>query len=160
MRLILSTLVLGALATGCYATPGTTTVAYSGGVATTVGPDLVYVSPGVQVIADYNEPIFYSNGFYWREYNGGWYRSRYHTHGWGYSAPPRAVVSIGNRGHYRHYRPSGYVRRDYRNQHQNRPNYQAPRRDDRNVRKTRDHRNDRDDRNDKKRNNNYQRPRR
>src|SRR4051812_32832547 len=40
-------------------------VVAAGGCAATVasdgyGPDLVTVSPGVQVIADYDEPIFYS----------------------------------------------------------------------------------------------------
>lgn len=108
MRLI-ALLFAGVLGTGCYATGSGyvagPTVAVS---ATTVAPDLVYVSPGVQVIADFNEPVFYSDGFYWRETGGTWYRSSYHTHGWGYAAPPRAVLSIGNRHSYRHYRPSGY----------------------------------------------------
>lgn len=108
MRLI-ALLFAGVLGTGCYATSSGYVAGPAVGVtATTVGPDLVYVSPGVQVIADYNEPVFYSDGFYWRETGGVWYSSRYHTHGWGYARPPHAVISIGNRHSYRHYRPAGY----------------------------------------------------
>lgn len=107
MRLI-ALLFAGVLGTGCYASTGYVAGPTVGVTATTVAPDLVYVSPGVQVIADYNEPVFYSDGFYWRESGGTWYRSSYHTHGWVYAAPPRAVISIGNRHSYAHYRPAGY----------------------------------------------------
>ena len=57
--IVLAAFLLGAgvLATGC-----TATVA-----SDPYPPDLVYAAPGVQVIADYNEPIFYSDGFYWRQ---------------------------------------------------------------------------------------------
>ncbi|MEO8704637.1 MAG: hypothetical protein ABI867_31570 [Kofleriaceae bacterium] len=131
MRLLLTAALLAGFATGCYATTGT---GYYGGTvtATTVAPDLVYVSPGVQVIADYDEPVFYADGFYWRESGGTWYRSSYHTHGWAYAAPPRTVISIQNRHGYSHYRPAGYVRRDHRYQ-QSRPAY----RDNRNYRDNR-----------------------
>lgn len=80
-------------------------------VATGPAPDLVYVSPGVQVIADYNEPIFYSDGFYWRYYGGTWYRSSYYTGGWVYARPPVAVLRIDRPYAYAHYRPYGYVGR-------------------------------------------------
>ena len=73
-----------ALAAGCAATVS----------ADAYGPDLVTVSPGVQVIADYDEPIFYSDGFYWRYDGGGWYRSTYYTGGWVYARPPVAVLRI------------------------------------------------------------------
>ncbi len=121
MRLI-ALLFAGVLGTGCYATGSGYVAGPSVAVtATTVAPDLVYVSPGVQVIADYNEPVFYSDGFYWRETGGTWYRSSYHTHGWTYAAPPRAVISIGNRHSYRHYRPSGYRPRAYSRDYNARP---------------------------------------
>ena len=48
MRFIFPALVIAALSTGCYATTG----GYVGVEATTVAPDLVYVSPGVQVVND------------------------------------------------------------------------------------------------------------
>ena len=111
MRRIILLVAFTAMA-GCYAET-TGGVAYSGTVtATAVEPDLVYVSPGVQVIADYDEPIFYSDGFYWRVDNGVWYRSSYYTSGWVYATPPRAVVSINQPYSYRHYRPAGYVPRN------------------------------------------------
>jgi hypothetical protein len=85
----------------------------SAGCAATVAagpaPDLVYVSPGVQVIADYGEPIFYTDGFYWRYYGGVWYRSSYYTGGWVYARPPVAVLRIDRPYSYRYYRPSGWA---------------------------------------------------
>jgi len=72
------------------------------------GPDLVAVSPGVSVIADYDEPIFYNDGFYWRYYGGGWYRSPYYTGGWAYARPPAAILRIDRPYTYRHYRPPGW----------------------------------------------------
>jgi hypothetical protein len=111
-RIILSVLVLSAaLAGGC---AGTGEVYYSGGgtlTATTVAPDLVYVSPGVQVIADYDYPVFYADNYYWRFDNGLWYRSSWYTGGWAYATPPRAVLSIDRPYAYRRYRPAGYVSR-------------------------------------------------
>jgi hypothetical protein len=83
-------------------------LAAAGCVATVATPDLVYVSPGVQVIADYDEPIFYSDGFYWRFYSGAWYRSAYYTGGWAYAAPPAAIVRINRPYAYAHYRPAGW----------------------------------------------------
>ncbi|KAB2901245.1 MAG: hypothetical protein F9K40_08645 [Kofleriaceae bacterium] len=73
-------------------------------------PDLVAVAPGVHVIADYGEPIFFADGFYWWFYDGYWYRSSMYTDGWVYvTAPPRVVLSIGDPYRYRHYRPHNYV---------------------------------------------------
>jgi hypothetical protein len=135
MRLLLTAALFAVFATGCYATTSGS-VGYGGTVtATTVAPDLLYVGPGVQVIADYDEPVFYSDGFYWRETGGVWYRSSYHTGGWAYSAPPRAVISIQNRHSYRHYRPAGYVRRGgYRDHRDHRYNSRPVYRDNRGAR--------------------------
>ena len=107
-RFTLSLLAAVALATGCVA-HGTGTVGYSATYTATT-PDLVYVSPGVQVIADYDEPIFYSDNFYWRHHGGVWYRSSYYNRGWVYARPPSAVISINDPYRYRRYRPAGYVR--------------------------------------------------
>ena len=111
-RFTLSIFAAIALTTGCYAT-GTGTVGYSATYTATT-PDLVEVSPGVQVIADYDEPIFYSDNYYWRYDGGTWYRSSYYNRGWVYARPPHAVISIGEPYRYRRYRPAGYVRRDHR----------------------------------------------
>jgi hypothetical protein len=96
-----------ALACGC----ATGEVGYTASVNATVEtPDLVEVSPGVQVIADYDEPIFFSDGFYWRFYDGVWYRSSYYTGGWAFvDAPPIAIVRIDRPTIYSHYHPAGYV---------------------------------------------------
>lgn len=59
-RLTLLTVFAAALATGCAARVG-----YRASVSgEAYGPDLVYVAPGVQVIADYDQPIFYADNFY------------------------------------------------------------------------------------------------
>ncbi|HEY0193401.1 MAG TPA: hypothetical protein VGC42_19930 [Kofleriaceae bacterium] len=108
--------MLGAAAAagGCYtsADVGTTATYSASASADTSSPDLVEVSPGVQVVADYDEPVFYSDGFYWRWYENGWYRSNNYYSGWGYyERPPAAIVRIDSPYNYRHYRPSGYVTR-------------------------------------------------
>lgn len=84
---------------------GTAVIASSGYVE----PDLVYVSPGVYVVADYDFPVFYSASFFWRYGSDGrWYRSRYHDRGFVYGRPPQAVVRIDRPDRYRYYR-GGYI---------------------------------------------------
>ncbi len=39
------------------------------------GPQLVYLGPGLWVVADYHDPLFYSDGYYWLYDRGVWYRS-------------------------------------------------------------------------------------
>src|SRR5579871_6231531 len=68
-------------------------------------PDLVEVSPGVQVIYDYDEPVFFSDGFYWRQENGIWFSSRSYRGGWGrYEGVPVRFRTLNTRA-YVHYRP-------------------------------------------------------
>jgi hypothetical protein len=116
---ILSAVLLAAAAAagGCYtsADVGYTANANVGvsGDAYAATPDLVEVSPGVQVVADYDEPVFYTDGFYWRYYNNGWYRSNNYSTGWFYyDRPPGAVLRIDRPYAYAHYRPAGYVARN------------------------------------------------
>ncbi len=75
------------------------------------GPDLVYAAPGVQVIADYDEPIFFADGFYWRSSGGYWYRSHDYHRGWVSARPPGAVMRIDHPQTYAHYRPQGWAPR-------------------------------------------------
>jgi hypothetical protein len=100
---------LFALALGLGA--GCSGVGYRGTVEVSASaPDLAYVAPGVHVIADYDEPIFYANGYYWWFYDGVWYRSPTYTGGWVYvSAPPTGIARIYEPHRYRHYRPQGYT---------------------------------------------------
>jgi flagellar biosynthesis GTPase FlhF len=87
------------LAGGCTATGS---ARYSAEVTT---PRLVYVSDDVQVIEDYDQPVFFSASMYWRYDNGVWYQSRYHTRGWvRISTPPPQIVRIERPQAYVHYR--------------------------------------------------------
>jgi hypothetical protein len=102
-RFLLPVLLVGAFAaSGCYSEePG---VAYSASYGY-AGPDMAYVGPGVQVIADYDYPVFFSDGFYWRNDGGYWYRSPYYDRGWiGVSTVPYGVRSVRDPWRYSHYR--------------------------------------------------------
>jgi hypothetical protein len=122
-RLTLLTVFTAALATGCAARVG-----YRASVSgADYGPDLVYVAPGVQVIADYDQPIFYADNFYWRYDGRSWYRSSVYTGGWVYASPPPVIVRIERPHAYVHYRPAGWApsrarqRPDTRDHRQARP---------------------------------------
>ena len=58
----------------------------------------VYVVPGIDV------DLFFWNGWWWRPWEGRWYRSRYYNRGWGYySNVPSFYYDVdpGWRGYYR-----------------------------------------------------------
>ena len=68
---------------------------------------MVYISPGVQVIEDYDQPVFYSSSFYWHYNDGVWYQSRSYTGGWvRVTAAPAAIVRIQQPSMYVHYHAS------------------------------------------------------
>ena len=100
---MLRTLLLcSALLAGCYSEEPD--VAYGGGVAVDGAPGLVEVSPGVDVIADYDYPVFYSDGAYWRYDGGIWYQSTYWGGGWGVAYNvPYGVRGIRNPAGYAHW---------------------------------------------------------
>ncbi|MGE0869956.1 MAG: hypothetical protein AB7P03_15425 [Kofleriaceae bacterium] len=133
MRSTLILLVLAALGSGC----GPATIGYSASVSAST-PDLVAIGPGTYVIADYDEPIFYSNGYYWRNYEGYWYRSPSYISGWvQVYRPPITISRIQRPWSYRHYRPHGYV---YRRRPVPSRQLVAPRHVDRSVRRDIDRR--------------------
>ena len=39
-------------------------------------PPLVVVQPGIQVVENWNEEVFFVGGWYWVRRDGGWYRAR------------------------------------------------------------------------------------
>lgn len=39
-------------------------------------PPMVVISPGVRVVQDVDEEVFYTNGYYWVRRDGDWYRAR------------------------------------------------------------------------------------
>jgi hypothetical protein len=98
---LLQSVLVVALVGGCSASGHLT---YAGEATV---PELVVISPGVQVIADFDTPIFYSSNYYWRNASGFWYRSRSHNQGWARAqVVPVEIRAIA--------RPSAYVR--YRGQ--------------------------------------------
>jgi hypothetical protein len=97
---LLFVVVVGGAATACMASGS---AQYS---ASATMPDLIEISPGVQVIADYDEPVFYSSNAYWRYDGGVWYQSHTHTGGWVRATPPAAVVTIQQPSMYVHYHAS------------------------------------------------------
>jgi hypothetical protein len=52
-------------------------------------PAPVVVSPGVQVIPEVREEVFFHDGWYWVRRDEVWYRSRTHRSGWMMVPPPR-----------------------------------------------------------------------
>ena len=66
-------------------------------------PPLVEVQPGVKVVQDFDEEVFFTGGFYWVQRDGNWYRARDHRGTWRYVRPggiPAALVQH-EPGHYR-----------------------------------------------------------
>jgi hypothetical protein len=59
-----------------------------------VGPSLAYVSPGLWVVTDVDDPIFYHDDLYWLYRGGRWYSSPYYSGGWAYTTTPRLPVVI------------------------------------------------------------------
>lgn len=70
-----------------------------------VGSPLVYVSPGVWVLPESEDEVFYNGGWYWARHGNHWYRTHGRQGGWvviddGYV--PRPVVRMT--GRYRNWR--------------------------------------------------------
>ncbi|MFL5417501.1 MAG: hypothetical protein ACJ78Y_15975 [Myxococcales bacterium] len=68
-------------------------------------PPLVVVSPGIRVVPDYQEEVFFVNGWYWVRRDAGWYRTRDHRGGWvpvHHRYVPAGLVRIPP-GQYRHW---------------------------------------------------------
>ena len=103
------------------------------GVAVEGPSNLVEVSPGVWVVEDYHEPVFYSDNYYWAYRGGIWYRSSYYDYGFTrVSVVPARVRTIRRPRAYVRYRSSNRARvRTINNRHR----YHSPRRSN-----VRDHR--------------------
>lgn len=107
-------------------------------------PELVLVQPGVYVVADYSEPVFYNSGYYWLYRDGYWLRSYTYSGGWvRVRGVPYHVRRIHQPRRYVHYRPRAAARVYYAPTRRG----EAPRRVDRRYQQRaepRDHRDRRD----------------
>ena len=71
-------------------------------------PPLVVVSPGVQVVQDFDEEVFYTGGYYWVRRDGGWYRAPNHRARWVLVPPPAVPARLVKLppGQYRRWKPA------------------------------------------------------
>jgi hypothetical protein len=70
-----------------------------------VAPPLVVVQPGVQVVENYQEEVFFTNGWYWVRRDDRWWRARTPRATFVYVEPryvPRAIYRLPP-GQYRHW---------------------------------------------------------
>jgi hypothetical protein len=119
--LLLALFAFGGLAAGCYSEEPAVGVSYGYGYS---APEMDEVAPGVQVISDYDYPVFYSDGFYWRWDGGVWYRSGFYNRGWAvaYNVPV-GVRGISRPEAYVHYRGGAYG--GYRGGYRGGPGYRG-----------------------------------
>jgi hypothetical protein len=85
---------------------------YAGGGGYYAEPQLYYYAPGVSVVAYSDDPVFYSDGLYWRYYGDTWYSSSYYGGGWNVSYNvPYGVRGIRQPSSYAHFTPGqGWTR--------------------------------------------------
>lgn len=75
-------------------------------------PPLVVVEPGIQVVPDYPEEVFFVDGWYWVRRDSRWFHARDYRAGWVYvAAPPPGLVRIPP-GHYRHWKADKRAAKD------------------------------------------------
>lgn len=102
-RLSACVFAVAASLAGCM---GSGSVEYAGDVRIS-SPDLIEIRPGVQVIADADEPLFYSEGHYWLYRDGYWLRSSSYRGGFArieLDYVPQRVRLIEQPQMYAHYR--------------------------------------------------------
>ncbi len=69
-------------------------------------PPLVVVSPGVQVVEDHDDEVFFADGWYWVQRDSRWFRTRDHRGSWAVVEPaivPRPIVVLP-RGKYKRWK--------------------------------------------------------
>lgn len=75
-------------------------------------PPLVEVSPGVQVVENANEEVFFVDGRYWVERDGRWYWARDHRARWVMETRHVPVFLVRHhRGEFAHWRRADHMRR-------------------------------------------------
>ena len=79
-------------------------------------PPLVVVEPGIQVVPDYDEEVFFVDGWYWHRAGAVWYKTRDHRGGWVVVEPryvPARLVKIPP-GHYKHWKAEKRMEKEER----------------------------------------------
>lgn len=68
-------------------------------------PPLVVVEPGLRVVQDFDEEVFFVGRHYFVQRDGHWYRARDHRGTWRYVAPGRVPRILASQpgGRYRHW---------------------------------------------------------
>ncbi|MGC4001444.1 MAG: hypothetical protein QM767_29885 [Anaeromyxobacter sp.] len=82
-------------------------------------PQLVVIQPGVQVVPQVQEEVFYVDNHYWCRRGDAWYRSPDHRHGWVVverRVVPARLVELPE-GHYRNWMPPGQAKKAYKRGH-------------------------------------------
>ena len=72
-----------------------------------VAPPVVEVQPGLFVVQDYDDEVFFVEGWYWVRWGDGrWYRARDYRGGWVVAQPTAVPVVLVQAppGRYKHYR--------------------------------------------------------
>jgi len=114
-KLFLGTLLLAVV----FVLPVPTMARVDVGINISLPPPIVFASPpemvvlpetNIYVVPDSDADIFFYDGWWWRPWEGRWYRSHYYNSGWGYyQSVPSFYVSIpsGWRNDYREHRWKG-----------------------------------------------------
>jgi hypothetical protein len=83
----------------------------------TAPPPLVVVRPGVQVVENSDEEVFFVDNRYWVERDGRWYWSRDHRGHWVVETRRVPVFLVNHRrGEYAHWRREEHERREERHE--------------------------------------------
>jgi hypothetical protein len=78
-------------------------------VAADFTPRLVWIDPGLWVVEDHPYAVYYADGYYWRHYDGVWYRSSYYDGGFvrmDIGIVPRIVIGAYRPAHVRYRAPA------------------------------------------------------
>lgn len=101
-RVFACAIAVAASLAGCRSTGD---VEYAGEVNVT-SPELIEISPGVQVVADADEPLFYAHGAYWLHRDGYWFTSSNYFRGFArvdFAMVPQQLRTIERPEAYAHY---------------------------------------------------------
>lgn len=95
LKIVFSLAIASAVAAAALApSPARAEVHVNIDVGLPVAPPLVVVQPGVQVVENWHEEVYFASGWYWVRRDGGWYRARHPRAAFAWCAPRRVPVSL------------------------------------------------------------------